>query len=87
MKTILLLSGMLIATSAFAGPKTSSPRNDEVKKSHPDRVLIINFDQLRDHTKDVSILKPVFAIITAVTNATAKLHGRNVKVCCNKSSD
>jgi len=87
MKTILLMSAMLIATFSFAGPKTTSPKNDEVKKSHPDRVLIINFDQLRDHTKDVSILKPVFAIITAVTNATVKLHGRNVKVCCNKSSD
>ena len=86
MKTIFLLSSLLIATSAFAGPKISSSKN-EATKLHPNHVLIINFDQLRDETKDVSILKPVFLIITAVTNASAKLHGRNLKNCCNKSSD
>lgn len=94
MKTILLLSAMLIATSAFvqgapsgAGPKIYSPKDDGEKKSPPNNVLIINFDHLRNETKDVSILKPVFMIITAITNASAKLHGRNFKICCNKSSN
>jgi len=86
MKNILLLSTMLITTSAFAGPKISASKSDEAKKLQPNHVLIINFDQLRDETKDVSILKPVFMIINAITNASSKIHGRNLKSGCNKSS-
>ena len=71
-------------------PVENSIQKDSIgdeKKSQPDNVLVINIDQLRAHTKDISLLKPVFMIVSALENVTEKLHGRKLKITCNKSSD
>ena len=91
MKTILLITILLITTSALVhgtpsggGIKDSALNQPEVK-AKPDDVLIINIDRLRSKTEDVSLLKPVFMIIGVIETATSKLHGRKIKICCNKS--
>jgi hypothetical protein len=91
MKTILLIAALLITTSAFVRAtsygekiKDTASNQSEVKKK-PDNVLIINLDQLRSKTENVSLLKPLFIIAEAIETATSKLHGRKIKICCNKS--
>ncbi|HYV93467.1 MAG TPA: hypothetical protein VE978_16965 [Chitinophagales bacterium] len=94
MKTIFLLAIMLITTSALvqatspgAGIKSIFSKKGDENKSRPNNVVVIDIDQLRAHTKDVSILKPVFFIVSAIERVTEKLHERKLKITCNKSAD
>lgn len=92
MKTISLLIVMFIATSTFAQaasseviPKSISPKKSDENNLQPNNTLVINIDQLRKRTKDVSLLRPVFIIVSAVESFTEKIHAKKLKITCNKS--
>ena len=94
MKTFLLLASLLITAPAFVrgtpsleGTKTISSEKRDENKSRPNSVVVINIDHLREKTKDVSLLMPVFMIVSVVEIVTEKLHGRKLKITCNKSAD
>jgi hypothetical protein len=94
MKKIILPAIMLITTSAFvratspeAETKNLSSEKRNEKKSQPNNVVVINIEHLREKTKAVSLLKPVFTIASAIENTAEKFHGRKLKITCNKSAD
>ena len=100
MKTILLLTILLITRAAFVqgtpygagtinfpAPRHVVEKKHAENKSQPDNVLVINIDRLREKTKDVSLLKPVFMIVSVVESLAEKIHGRKLKITCNKSAD
>jgi hypothetical protein len=97
MKTLLLLTIMLITTAAlvqgtpsvagtknFPAPLNPVEKKYDENKSQPNSVLVININDLREKTKDVSLLRPVFMIVSAVESIAEKIHGRKLKITCNK---
>ena len=80
MKTLFLLASMLASTATFAGVQHDQVKNFTLKNSHPDSVVIIDLDHLQQRMKDVSLLKPVFIIVEAVSNTTQKLHGKDLRI-------
>jgi hypothetical protein len=86
---IMLITALAVAQATPPGTETknySSETNNE-KKFQPNNAVVINIDQLHEKTKDVSLLKPVFMIVSTVESITEKLHGRKLKITCNKSAD
>ena len=67
MKSILLLAILLISATAFAGNKKTKAEGVTTTRSLPAHPWNINLDKVSKHTRNISMLQPVIAVIKAVS--------------------
>lgn len=77
MKNIFLFTALLITTSISASA-SGSPTSFKGNNPGNDDVLVVNIRQLREETKNVSLLKPVFAAFTMVRHTSIRIHGKKI---------
>ena len=71
MKIILLLAILFISCAAFA--RDGKNKKEIVTNAHPQptHVWIINLDKMIKHTRNISLLQPVIAVMKAMSRPQA----------------